>query len=110
MSEEFKTTSDSAALSAPEITFLESPEYISTPIVAVRFSVSVSDRDSLKSVSCQLVEQAEEAAPQDCISGSISYSDLVDGNYSLRVLALTTRGARSEEVLVFRKDTTARRT
>ena len=107
MSEEFKTTSDSAALSAPEITFLESPEYISTPIVAVRFSVSVSDRDSLKSVSCQLVEQAAEAAPQDCISGSISYSDLVDGNYSLRVLALTTRGARSEEVLVFRKDTTA---
>lgn len=108
-SQQFKATEelgqaiDNSVLGSPQITFVDTPEYVNGSSVAVEFSVTPPSGDSLQSVSCQIGDNML----QDCSSGSVSYNNLVDGDYSFRVVAVTTKGGRNEETRVFRKDTTA---
>lgn len=102
-SEELGQVIDNSVLGSPEITFVDSPEYLNTQSVAVEFSVTAPSGDSLQSVSCQI----GDSTPQDCSSGSVNYNNLLDGDYSIRVTAETTRGGRNEQTRVIRKDTTA---
>lgn len=103
VADELSQAIDNSVLGSPQITFADSAEFINSAAVTVQFMVSVPAGDTIQSVSCQLGENLA----QDCLSGSVTYNNLVDGNYSLRVLAITQSGGRSEQTRVFRKDSTA---
>ncbi len=94
---------DNSVLGTPVITFANTPEFINTPAVSIQFEASAPSGDSLQSVTCQV----NDSLSQDCAAGSVTYNNLLDGNYTLRVVATTARGGRSEQTHVFRKDSTA---
>ncbi|MGE0762881.1 MAG: right-handed parallel beta-helix repeat-containing protein [Bdellovibrionales bacterium] len=89
----------SASLAAPPvISFSEDiPAMVTGSMVSARFDIT----GSVRSVSCQLNNQAEE----DCSTRSVAYGNLADGDYSFVVTAVSSFGVSSTQRRTFRKDT-----
>ncbi len=85
------------------ISFLPNQSLFKTSVVNISFDVTTTDNEALKSIKCQLGSNLV----QDCISKSISFPNLADGDFILKVIAETTTGVISEAILNFRKDITA---
>lgn len=95
------SSSNSLAAEVPQILFIAgSATVFNLSTNSLQFSVLGSN---LKSITCQL----NVAAAQDCSSQIFNFVSLVDGDYTLKVLAETHSGLKSEAVWVFRIDTTA---
>lgn len=88
--------------SDPKISFSPSPDLFNTDSVSFEFDVKVSDSESIASIKCQFQNNQLE----DCSDRKVSYLNLKDGIYSLKILVLTTSGRKVEAVRVFQKDST----
>lgn len=102
-SPKFKTVDDGLAssdsiLSAPDVTFNGASEMVTE--LNPNFSFVITG--SATSVTCSL----NGAASTDCSSGSVTFNNLADGDYTLDVTATSTAGANTRRHL-FRKDSTA---
>lgn len=95
---------DSTSLSVPEISFAPTAlDLYNTDGVTIDFTVKLTGSAKLKSLTCEL----NNDAPQDCMGKSVSYVNLADGDYTLKIDAETSAGVRSQATRVFRKDRTA---
>ena len=92
-----------ASLAVPTITFVDSPELINTPLHNIQFNIFGISTNYIKSVYCQLNTNPQ----QDCANKSVVLNNLVDGDYSLKVMVETTAGVKVDAIKVFRKDGTA---
>ncbi|GEM_PF-2835771 len=99
--EQLSSTAAIESLSSdPKISFSPTPDVFNTDSVNFEFDVKVSDSDSISSIKCQLLNNQ----PEDCSSRTVNYSNLNDGNYSLKISVLTSSGRKVEAVKIFQKD------
>lgn len=87
---------------APVVSLVSAPDMVNTAVVTISFDVSYG-ASTQKSLMCQLGNNAV----QDCSAKSISFNNLIDGDYSLKIIAENAQGTKTEMVKMFRKDTTA---
>lgn len=93
---------ESSVLSPPAISFAAGSSVLfNSSQVEIDFNVAAPVGAILRSVQCQLNDQM--AIP--CESMSVSFSDLEDGDHSLRIIAETDQDSRSEVTRLFRVDT-----
>lgn len=92
-----------SSLAIPQIVFTSPSDNVSSASVTVQFNILDVDVSSIKSVTCQLGANPT----QDCSLKNITFTNLVDGDYSLKVSVTTNSDVKIEAVKVFRKDATA---
>ena len=93
----------SSALSInPVVTLSASPDLVNTNTYTLPFNVTLATVEgvSLSSVTCQL----DSGVPQDCSARTITFSNLPEGDHTIRVVAVTNQGQRAEMTKSFRKD------
>lgn len=96
------TVASTPTLTAPTIVLSSNPDLVNLNSYLIEFSISGVSRDLIQSVTCQLKNEPA----QDCLSGSIKYSKLTDGDHSVLIKATTTSNISSEVIKLFRIDTT----
>ncbi len=96
------TVASTPTLTAPTIVLSSNPDLVNLNSYSIQFSISGISRDLIQSVTCQLKNELA----QDCLSGSIKYSNLTDGDHSVLIKATTTSNISSEVIKLFRIDTT----
>ncbi len=92
----------SAVSSVIEIVFSDKTLLFSTPSLTTAFMVKGLDASAIQSIRCQLGSNPI----QDCRNQSIQFSNLSDGDYSLKVIVVSTTGVTSEAVKTFQIDAT----
>jgi hypothetical protein len=90
---------NNAASSVPTITFDSNYQLINQNSLTTNFNFSGGE---ILSVSCAL----DSGAPQNCLSKSVTYSNLVDGDHFIEVTAINTIGEEATARKSFRKDST----
>ena len=100
ISEDGLQSLDSSVLSTPIVTFASSPQLISQNSITASFEIS---GEQIVLVSCAL----NSGATQDCQTGSVTYSNLVDGDHVIDVRVVNSRGGEGTARKSFRKDGTA---
>ncbi len=95
-------TSLSAVSSVIEIVFSDKTLLFSTPSLTTAFVVKGLDASAIQSIRCQLGSNPI----QDCRNQSIQFSNLPDGNYTLKVMVLSNAGMTLEAVKTFQIDAT----
>lgn len=93
---------DSNSVLIPVITFNPTPLLINTSNHTVTFNIDV-EPSLIRSVSCQV----GSLASFDCADHSIELNNLIDGDHTLRVSAVTTFGMTAENSILIRKDSSA---
>ncbi len=105
---ELQSSANSGALNPAvpvyaNITMSSAPTLFKTSAVSFSFDVEMGSGDSLKTVRCQL----SNAAAVDCASKTISFNSITDGQYQLMITVETSKGALTNQSLMFIKDTIA---
>lgn len=102
--EEINQLADPSVLSPPVISFAsDSPTLFNSNQIQLSFDVTMTGSSPLRSVMCQL----NESPAVSCNSFSVTFSDLADGDYTLRVFVETMADVRVEATRLFRKDSVA---
>lgn len=97
------TAIDPTLFSVPEINFAANTLSVyNTAGTTIDFEVKLAGNAKIKSISCQLNNEA----PADCNLKSVSYVNLVDGDYTLKVVVMTQANVQAEATRVFRRDRT----
>ncbi len=90
-------------MSFPQINIAPMDSLTNQSSVTLKFTVTGVSSNEIKSLTCQLGTNQ----PQDCSSLSVIFSNLVDGDYSAKVMVETISGIKNEALQIFRKDGTA---
>ena len=91
---------DPALFSVPQISFVDAKALTNTPNYTLQFTISSLAK--IKSATCQL----NVDVPVDCSLLAVTYSNLVDGDYNIKVAVETEFGIKNEALMMFRKDST----
>ena len=91
------------ALTVPEIQFARSSDNISSSNYQFNFNITGIEKTQIKSITCQL----NFLPKQDCMTHSINFTQLTDGDYKISVVLTTQKDVVIESIKIFRKDSTA---
>lgn len=101
--EPIDTVISNSILPSPEIEFETIPDLFNTETLSIQFKVKLPPGQSMKKTSCQLNNDQSI----DCSNQSVTYSNLLDGDYLLKVTAESQNSTSTTSTKLFRKDSKA---
>lgn len=82
------------------LTWTDFKDFTNTSTLSFSFNISYVDNDFVKSAQCSL----NNSQSKDCTQGSVSFDNLADGIYPLKVVIESSKGRRAEKIRYFTKD------